>query len=35
MLGVMLGLLIYQCMLCFKNSAYAAEGEWRLIVVLA
>jgi hypothetical protein len=34
-LGVMLGLLIHQCMLCFKNAAYAAEREWRLIVVMA
>lgn len=34
-LGVTLGLLIHQAMLCFKNSAFAQEREWRLIVVFA
>ena len=34
-LGVMLGMLLQQCMLCFKDAAFAAEQEWRLIALPA
>jgi Protein of unknown function (DUF2971) len=33
-LGIVLGMLIHECTVCFKNPSYAAEREWRLIAVL-